>query len=62
MHDCGMTGKLNGSITVTRGPKRARTVEGIMDRNENEALNENEAAGNTTGAPSGSRENTNAND
>lgn len=36
MHYCGMMGKLNGSMTVTRGPKRQCTVEGIMDRNETE--------------------------
>jgi hypothetical protein len=32
MHHCGMMGKLNGSMTVTRGPKRQCSVEGIMDR------------------------------
>lgn len=37
MHYCGMMGKLNGSMTVTRGPKRQCSVEGIMDRNETEA-------------------------
>jgi hypothetical protein len=36
MHYCGMLGKLNGSMTVTRGPKRQCSVEGIMDRNEPE--------------------------
>jgi hypothetical protein len=36
MHYCGMMGKLNGSMTVTRGPKRTCTVEGIMDRAEPE--------------------------
>jgi hypothetical protein len=36
MHYCGMMGKLNGSMTITRGPKRTCTVEGIMDRNESE--------------------------
>lgn len=36
MHYCGMMGKLNGSMTVTRGPKRTCKVEGIMDRNESE--------------------------
>ena len=37
MHYCGMMGKLNGSMTVTRGPKRSCSVEGgIMDRNETE--------------------------
>jgi hypothetical protein len=40
MHYCGMMGKLNGSMTVTRGPKRQCSVEGIMERNEIEALNE----------------------
>jgi hypothetical protein len=43
MHYCGMMGKLNGSMTVTRGPKRQCSVEGIMDRNQIEALNEKEA-------------------
>lgn len=38
MHYCGMLGKLNGSMTVTRGPRRQCTVEGVMDRNEPEAL------------------------
>ncbi len=38
MHYCGMMGKLNGSMTVTRGAKRQCSVEGIMDRNETEAL------------------------
>lgn len=40
MHFCGMMGKLNGSMTVTRGPKRQCSVEGIMDRNESEAHHE----------------------
>ena len=62
MHYCGMMGKLNGSMIVTRGPKRACTVEGIMDRNENEALNDNEEAGKAVGAPGDSREKTNATD
>lgn len=39
MHYCGMMGKLNGSMTVSRGPKRQCTVAGIMERNEIEALN-----------------------
>lgn len=47
MHYCGMMGKLNGSMTVTRGPKRQCSVEGIMDRNETEALHEAEAPGQT---------------
>ena len=38
MHYCGMMGKLNGSMTVTRGAKRQCSVEGIMDRNDTEAL------------------------
>jgi len=38
MHYCGMLGKLNGSMTVTRGPRRKCTVEGTMDRNEPEEL------------------------
>jgi hypothetical protein len=42
MHYCGMMGKLNGSMTVTRGPKRQCSVEGIMDRNQIEALNDKE--------------------
>lgn len=36
MHYCGMMGKLNGSMTISRGPKRTCTVEGLMDRNESE--------------------------
>jgi hypothetical protein len=52
MHYCGMMGKLNGSMTVTRGPKRQCSVEGIMDRNEIEALNENDSASGTTDATS----------
>ena len=36
MHYCGMMGKLNGSMTITRGPKRACTVEGLMERDEPE--------------------------
>jgi hypothetical protein len=36
MHYCGMMGKLNGSMTVTRGPKRTCSIEGIMDKNESE--------------------------
>ena len=40
MHYCGMLGKLNGSMTVTRGPKRQCSVEGIMDRNETEKEDE----------------------
>lgn len=43
MHYCGMLGKLNGSMTVTRGPKRQCSVEGIMDRNETEALTSTQA-------------------
>ena len=42
MHYCGMMGKLNGSMTVTRGPKLQCSVVGIMDRNETEALPEKE--------------------
>ena len=38
MHYCGMMGKLNGSMTVTRGPKRQCSVVGIMDRNEPESV------------------------
>ena len=40
MHYCGMMGKLNGSMLVTRGAKRMCTVEGIMDRKEAEKLDE----------------------
>ena len=43
MHYCGMMGKLNGSMTVTRGPKLECSVVGIMDRNETDALPEKEA-------------------
>lgn len=50
MHYCGMMGKLNGSMTVTRGPKRQCSVEGIMERNEIEALNEKEEASVAAGA------------
>lgn len=39
MHYCGMMGKLNGSMTVSRGAKRQCAVTGIMERNEIEALN-----------------------
>ncbi len=52
MHYCGMMGKLNGSMTVTRGSKRQCSVVGIMDRNETEALNEKEEASNTAAVPS----------
>ena len=45
MHYCGMMGKLNGSMTVSRGPKRQCTVVGIMDRNETEALDTQVASG-----------------
>jgi hypothetical protein len=44
MHYCGMMGKLNGSMTVTRGAKRQCSVEGIMARNENEALDDSDSA------------------
>ena len=47
MHYCGMLGKLNGSMTVTRGPKRECSVEGIMDRNESEP----ETGANATAVP-----------
>ena len=50
MHYCGMMGKLNGSMTVTRGSKRLCTVTGIMDRQEIEALEEKDEARNTAGA------------
>ncbi len=50
MHFCGMMGKLNGSMTVTRGPRRQCSVEGIMERNETEALNDTDASGKTPGA------------
>lgn len=51
MHYCGMMGKLNGSMTVTRGPKRQCSVEGIMDRNETEALPEKAAESSAEVAP-----------
>ena len=51
MHYCGMMGKLNGSMTVTRGPKRHCSVEGIMDRNEIEALPEKAEAASAVEAP-----------
>jgi hypothetical protein len=44
MHYCGMMGKLNGSMTVTRGPKRQCSVEGVMERNESEPLDAERAA------------------
>lgn len=50
MHYCGMMGKLNGSMTVTRGPKRQCSVEGIMERNEIEALDSTEEPNVTAGA------------
>ena len=62
MHYCGMMGKLNGSMTVTRGPKRQCLVNGIMDRNETEALDDNAKAGRTAGAPGEYREKMNATD
>ena len=40
MHYCGMMGKLNGSMIVTRGPRKTCSVEGIMDRNESEKADE----------------------
>lgn len=56
MHYCGMMGKLNGSMTVTRGAKRQCSVEGILDRNETEALHETEAPAQTAdGAQPSSR-------
>lgn len=51
MHYCGMMGKLNGSMTVTRGPKRQCTVVGIMDRNDSEPLHETQVAAGTPAAP-----------
>ncbi len=47
MHYCGMMGKLNGSMTVTRGAKRTCTVDGIMERSEIELMKEKSAAGPT---------------
>ena len=38
MHYCGMLGKLNGSMTVTRGPKRQCSAVGIMDRLDSEPV------------------------
>ncbi len=52
MHFCGMMGKLNGSMTVTRGPKRQCSVVGIMDRNESEALHATEGTEKVPGAAS----------
>lgn len=49
MHYCGMMGKLNGSMSVTRGPKRLCTVVGIMDRQEIEALEEKDESRNAAG-------------
>jgi hypothetical protein len=51
MHYCGMMGKLNGSMTVTRGPKRQCSVEGIMDRNESEPVDGARAAAPPPGTP-----------
>jgi hypothetical protein len=50
MHYCGMMGKLNGSMTVTRGPKRQCSVEGIMDRNDSEPVHDKEEAAKSAGA------------
>lgn len=36
MHYCGMMGKLNGSMTISRGPKRTCMVEGLMDHHESD--------------------------
>jgi len=44
MHYCGMMGKLNGSMTVTRGPKRQCSVGGVMERNESEPVDTAQAA------------------
>lgn len=52
MHYCGMMGKLNGSMTVTRSRKQQCSVEGIMDRNETEPLPEKVEATNAVVAPS----------
>ena len=62
MHYCGMMGKLNGSMTVTRGPKRQCSVVGIMDRNESEAMDDKEPASQTAIAPGESQGKTNATD
>lgn len=62
MHYCGMMGRLNGSMKVTRGPKRQCSVEGIMDRNEIEALTESQPADKTAGAPSDTPPKTNSTD
>lgn len=56
MHYCGMMGRLNGSMTVTRGPKRQCSVEGIMDRNEIEALEAKEQTNIAAGAGTASSE------
>ena len=62
MHFCGMMGKLNGSMTVTRGPRQQCSVVGIMDRNETEALDEKEQSGSTVAAPSDTFPKSNVND
>ena len=62
MHYCGMMGKLNGSMTVTRGPKHQCEVVGIMDRNETAPLEEPEAATNTAVVPSDTFPKTNSTD
>jgi hypothetical protein len=51
MHYCGMMGKLNGSMTVTRGPKHTCQVTGIMDRNDTEPLEAKEEATSTAEVP-----------
>lgn len=53
MHYCGMMGKLNGSMTVTRSPKSQCSVVGVMDRNETEALDTHAAANTAPLAASG---------
>lgn len=40
MHYCGMMGKINGTMTITRGPKRTCTIEGVMDRQPSEVIEE----------------------
>ena len=62
MHYCGMMGKLNGSMTVTRGAKRQCSVEGIMDRNESEALHEAGGASRSAGVTHDAKGRINATD
>jgi hypothetical protein len=62
MHYCGMMGKLNGSMTVTRGPRLHCEVTGIMDRNDTEALDESETSRKTARTPGDTIPQTNSTD